>query len=140
MRPHDIVNRIREKGDITCTADGDSSPQPQEEAETEVHKCPSALSQLERALLILQSGKISFDPKLHLFNVLGSGDRPYVVRLFPRESCSCPSSGLCYHIIAVKMSIGSDTDVKEVHQLNLTTWQPKNFRLCFTRQWLNHLF
>ena len=53
------------------------SPQPQEKVVSEPQKPPSALTQLERARLILQSGKISLDPKLHLFNVLGSGDRPY---------------------------------------------------------------
>ena len=26
--------------------------------------------------------------------------------LFPRETCSCPSTGTCYHIIAAKMSLG----------------------------------
>ena len=80
VHPHEIVSRIREKDDITTTADGNgSSPPQEEEVQPEVHKPPSALSQLERAQIILQSGKISFNPKLHLFNVLGSGDRPYVV-------------------------------------------------------------
>ena len=95
------------------------SPQPQEKVVSEPQKPPSALTQLERARLILQSGKISFDPKLHLFNVLGSGDRPYVVRLFPRESCSCPSSGTCYHILAVKISIGSETNLTKHRTVNL---------------------
>ena len=125
VRPHDIVTRIREKDDITSTADSNRSQLPQEEDHTQAHKPPSALSQLERARIILESGKISFDPKLHLFNVLGSGDRPYVVRLFPRETCSCPSSGSCYHIIAVKMSIGSNTDAKQVRRLNLTMLRKK---------------
>ena len=44
------------------------SPQPQ--GEVQPQNPPSALTQLEKAGLILQSGKISFDPKLHLFNVL----------------------------------------------------------------------
>ena len=64
-----------------------------------------ALSQTARAKALLEAGKISFDPKLHLFNVLGSGDKPYVVRFFPTEYCSRPSKGLCYHVIAVKRSI-----------------------------------
>jgi len=48
------------------------------------------LSQAARAKALLESGKISLDPKLRLFNVLGSGDKTYVVRLFPAEYCSCP--------------------------------------------------
>ena len=76
------------------------------EIQPEIFQSPSHFTQLERARIIIQSGKISFDPKLHLFNVLGSGDRPYVVKLFPEEFCSCPSNGLCYHIIAVKLVSG----------------------------------
>ena len=126
VRPHDIVSRIRDKGNITSTADDNGSQPPQNgEVQTELHKPPSSLTQLERARIILQTGKISFDPKLHLFNVLGSGDRPYVVRLFPRESCSCPSSGLCYHINAVKMSIGSDIDAPQHRRVNLTMLRKK---------------
>ena len=114
VRPDEIVSRIRD-GDMTSQS---YSPQPQ--GEVQPQKPPSALTQLERARLILQSGKISFDPKLHLFNVLGSGDRPYVVRLFPRESCSCPSSGTCYHILAVKISIGTETNLMKHRTVNLT--------------------
>ena len=115
VRPDEIVSRIRD-GDMTSQS---HSPQPQEKVVSEPQKPPSALTQLERARLILQLGKISFDPKLHLFNVLGSGDRPYVVRLFPRESCSCPSSGTCYHILAVKISIGSETNLMKHRTVNL---------------------
>ena len=32
-----------------------------------------------------------------------------VIRFFPKETCSCPSMGRCYHIMAVRMSIGLDT-------------------------------
>ena len=41
------------------------------------------LSQMARAKASLEAEKISFDLKFHLFNVLGSGDKSYVVRLFP---------------------------------------------------------
>jgi len=72
------------------------------------------LSQTARAKALLESGKISFDLKLHLFNVLGSGDKPYVVRLFPAEYCCCPSKGVCYHIIAVKKSVGCTEELKSI--------------------------
>ena len=42
-----------------------------------------------------------------------------MVRLFPRESCSCPSSGTCYHILAVKISIGSETNLMKHRTVNL---------------------
>ena len=35
-------------------------------------------------------------------------ETPYAVRLFPKETCSCPSVKKCYHIIACKLMIGQD--------------------------------
>ena len=77
VRSDETVSHIRDR-DMTSQP---HSPQPQ--GEVQPQKPPLTLTQLERARLILQSGKISFDPKLHLFNVLGSGDWPYVVHLSP---------------------------------------------------------
>ena len=80
VRPQGIVNRIREKDIVTSTDDIRLSGQ--QEVKGEYQKPHSSLTQTERARIILHSGNISFDPKIHLFNVIGSGDRPYVVRLF----------------------------------------------------------
>ena len=62
-----------------------------EEQKSDAIPTSAPLSQMARANALIEAGKISFDPKLHLFNVLGSGDNPYVVRVFPKEFCSCPS-------------------------------------------------
>ena len=59
-----------------------------------------------RAQLVLNTNQISFDPKLHLFTVKGTSGVPRVVTLYPKETCSCPSTGNCYHLLAVKMSVG----------------------------------
>jgi len=53
------------------------------------------------------------------FTVLGSNGKPHVVRLFPTEDCSCPSVSTCYHIVAVKISLGI-TVSKEPKKVNLT--------------------
>ena len=37
---------------------------------------------------------------------MGTTGNPHAVRLFPNESCTCPSSSVCYHIIAARLSIG----------------------------------
>ena len=116
--PEDIVKYIREgfsadsHEDMAANSEGGNQ-------KNDTRMLPP-LSQTARAKALLEAGKISFDPKLHLFNVLGSGDKPYVVRLFPAEYCSCPSKGLCYHIIAVKTSIGDSRESKGV-TLNLTS-------------------
>ena len=35
-------------------------------------------------------------------------ETPYVVQLFPKETCSCPAIKMCYHLMAYKMIIGQD--------------------------------
>ena len=67
----------------------------------------------------MQADNISFDTKLHCFNVKGLSGVTRVVTLFPRASCSCPSTGDCYHILAVKLNVGMSVSTKPV-QRNLT--------------------
>ena len=126
VRPDEMVNHIRTKDSMVATTANVVFPQMQPDmSQPEIFKAPSNFTQLERARIIVQSGKISFDPKLHIFNVLGSGDRPCVVRLFPKVLCSCPSTGLCCHIVAVKISIGSEMKVSQIQKLDLTLFRKR---------------
>ena len=77
------------------------------------------LSQRERARQLITSKKISFDPSLRTFTILGTSDKPHAVRLFPNETCTCPSTSQCYHILAAKMSIGLDDDGKAPKQKSI---------------------
>ena len=65
--------------------------------ETKVKKEPlqskpklQGLSLYTCAKRVIGDNKISFDPKLHVFNVKGSYGVTRVVTVFPSESCSCP--------------------------------------------------
>ena len=78
------------------------------------------LSQRERAQRLLQEKKISFDSNLHVFTVLGSGDKPHAVKLFPAASCTCPSTSQCYHIIAARMFLGMEDAITPPTKINLT--------------------
>ena len=83
-------------------------------------KLPSKnLTQLERARFVIEQNRLTVDTKLHTFTVLGSA-RPHVVTLFPNETCSCPSTTMCYHILAAKMSIGLTEEHQPRWQINLT--------------------
>ena len=43
--------------------------------------------------------------------VMGTdGTTPYAVKLFPKETCSCPAAKMCYHIMACKLKIGQRVD------------------------------
>ena len=63
-------------------------------------------SQLERAKLAIEQNRISYDPKLGTFVIINSEGKPNVVKLYPKETCSCPSTTQCYHILSAKISLG----------------------------------
>ena len=111
--PEEIVKHIRESTHVVET--------PKEEESREEPQPPARnLSAEARAQLVLKSGdRISFDPKLHVFNVKGTSGVTQVVTLHPRETCSCPSTGSCYHILAAKMSLGIQVMTK-TSRMNLT--------------------
>ena len=54
----------------------------------------------------MKEENITFDPKLHVFNVKGLSGTTRVVTLFPKQSCSCPAMGDCYHLVAAKLCVG----------------------------------
>ena len=68
--------------------------------------------------MLVESGHVSHDPKMRTFTVTGSSDKPHVVRLHP-EYCSCPATATCYHIIAVRLSVGMPVS-SESKKINLT--------------------
>lgn len=83
--------------------------------------------------MLVKNGSLSHDPKLGTFTVIGSSGKPHVVKLFPSEYCSCPSTTTCYHILGTKLSLGIDISV-ERKKVNLTQlrWntRAKNQRKC----------
>jgi len=52
------------------------------------------------------------------FTIEGPDGTIHAVRLFPTETCTCPASTTCCHIVAAKKSIG--LDCKERRILNLS--------------------
>lgn len=75
-------------------------------AEHSAINATKSLSTQARAQIVLQSDNLSFDTKLHVFNVRGLSGITRVVSLYPKPTCSCPSTGECYHIVAAKLSLG----------------------------------
>ena len=63
-------------------------------------------SQLARAKLVIAENRLSHDPKLGVFVVKNSEGKSNAVTLFPKQSCTCPSTCECYHILAAKISLG----------------------------------
>ena len=51
---------------------------------------------------------------MHIFNVQGTQGVVRIVTLHPKEMCSCPAGGTCYHIMAARLRIG----MKEIPKSN----------------------
>ena len=116
LSPEEIVDRIKGRLAESVQFISSESSQPSNGSS----ELPSkSLTQLERARLVIEQNRINVDTKLHTFTVLGSA-RPHVVTLFPKETCSCPSTTTCYHILAAKMSIGLTEKHQPRRQINLT--------------------
>ncbi|XP_065642124.1 uncharacterized protein LOC124806987 [Hydra vulgaris] len=77
------------------------------------------ITSVERANEIIRNSHIALDPKLATFIVKGSIE-PRVVKLFPKETCSCPAESRCYHILAARQAIGLSVTNNNKKQVNLT--------------------
>ena len=84
--------------------------------QTQYYKICLRRSELRKR--IIEENKITCDFKFHTFTVIGS-TCPHIVTLHPKETCSCPSTTQCYHILAAKMAIGRQDDPKQ-GRINLT--------------------
>ena len=62
----------------------------------------------------MKADNISFNTKFHCFNMKGTSGTTRVVTLFPKENCSFPATGKCYHLLAVWMSLGMTELKKEL--------------------------
>ena len=110
--PHEIIKRV--KDNLT----GKSIKKERDSDIIEI--TTKQLSQKERAHNLVLKNKISFDPNLRTFTVLGSEDKPQAVKSFPTQSCTCPSTTVCYHnILAEKMVIGMEVTASK-KKINLT--------------------
>ena len=73
------------------------------------------MSMYARAMLIVENDNIVFNTKMGAFIVKGSKEVKRTVTLFPKQTCSCLSTGECYHILAAKMILGIATEKKRLH-------------------------
>lgn len=69
-------------------------------------------------------------PQQQVFLVSTDGGNAHAVHLFPKESCTCPVSKRCCHIIASMRSIGLAVAERKV--LTLSTLMKKSrYVICF---------
>ena len=105
--PEEIVRRI--KGHVEFTANENARTITNTEKPASNSQNSGQLSQRDRAMRVISESRISMDTKLHTFTVLES-ECPHVVTLFPKETCLCPSTSSCYHILAARVKDNSQPD------------------------------
>ena len=107
--PGDIVKHLKDRNPDDIASNVTAENFDVESEKLNIDSQP--VTMLSRARALVEENKISFNPKMHIFNVQGTHD-VRVVSLYPKEKCSCPSNGLCYHILGVKISLGAKESCK----------------------------
>ncbi|VDI35358.1 Hypothetical predicted protein [Mytilus galloprovincialis] len=85
------------------------------------------LTQKSLARLAVENGHVTFVQQQRAFMVKGTQGTNYAVTLLPKETCQCPSTTHCYHIIAAKLFIGDEIDSK-TKIVNLRRLNRKNLK------------
>ena len=140
--PEDIVSRIKEGLDLVPPTDNDvgsSSLSAFPSSESLVTRTSRARLVQVYILInmykismhlnsnlrsIIENGCISHNHKLGVFTVVGTSGNPHAVKLFPKESCTCPSTSQCYHILAARISVGLEPTTSQ-KKINLTQLRQK---------------
>ncbi len=94
---------------------------------------------LSMAKYSIDNNFITLSPSLQSFT-MRSFRNPrvnYDIQLWPKTSCTCPSRGKCYHIIACQMSLGM-YDTKEKSSLNISEIMKENEKAKHTRRGKKH--
>lgn len=106
ISPEDIVARVRSQ-ELHVDDPQDMASCIQDSVKSTVYSsASSSTSQLARAKLVIAENRISHDLKLGVFVVKNNEGKHNAVTLFPKQSCTCPSTCECYHILAAKLSVG----------------------------------
>lgn len=82
---------------------------------------------LAKAVKAVEEGRVSLLPKEGCFVVRGNYENPQFVFLNPKESCSCPGTAICWHILAVRRSIGRQ-DVSTKRMPNISTLRTQSWK------------
>ena len=69
-------------------------------------------SQVARAQIIVDNNKCIYQPEMKVFTVQGTCD-VHAVKLFPKQSCTCPAKSECYHVLSAKLYKGMDLGKKQ---------------------------
>ena len=80
-------------------------------------------TQREIARICIERGLVGFSPQTRSFTVINPfTGKVHNVKYYPKPSkCSCPSSGLCFHILTVQMCLDEpDTDMKRKDKYSLS--------------------
>ena len=97
---HDTINNVLKDKNATLVDDKSLSERKGQEKN---------LTQKMLADQLVHENKIQWVPSMNVYLVEGIKQSKRVVTLVPKETCSCPSTSQCYHILAVKTAYNINT-------------------------------
>ena len=119
--PKDIVSKAREGISFSCNTDetyNTGSDEPSNPTSIKASSIIKGDSQLALAREAIHGKRVMLTDKGCWMVRAADDETPYAVRLFPKESCSCPSARMCYHIMACKLMIGQE--IGDIGKPNMT--------------------
>ena len=101
--------------------DAESSPDADQRTPSPRPAYDRQITQKAMAKYVVDNDGVTQVPECDAFVVKGNNNKKYCVTLDP-DTCQCPSSTTCYHIMAVKMFLGQDIsdDHREVSLRSLS--------------------
>jgi len=121
--PKEIVAKAREGILLPCNADDPGSDEPSSPKLSKASSTIQGNCQLALAREAIHDKRVMLTDKGCWMVRAADNETPYAVRLFPKESCSCPSVRMCYHIMACKLMIGQE--IGDIGKANLTQLNQK---------------
>jgi len=78
---------------------------------------------------IIDRADISHNEKIGVFTVLGTTGTPHTMPLFPKQSCSCLSTGIYNHIITAQISISIEVAQLKINSSKLKDQKGQDIRM-----------
>ena len=93
--------------------------------ESTIQKSSENIPQKNQLQIVLareavQNKRVELIPHMSSFVVQSSNHKTYSVQLNPRETCNCPATTTCWHIIAAKLSVGVLNTTSTKQTINLS--------------------
>ena len=117
LEPEGTIINIRKDFDKPSKLDMERYIQSKEKENEDELNPNRSTPHLARAYQVMKNQNITYDTKFGVFIIKEPKEVARVVSLFPKVTCSCPSTG-CYHILAAKINLGMNVGSTNITDLS----------------------